>query len=73
MFELTSAPIDSAALQARLTAPEAGALTIFEGRVRNHHLGLPVIKLEYEAFDDMARLEGETIVAETERGVPIPQ
>ena len=70
MFELTSAPIDSAALQARLTAPEAGALTIFEGRVRNHHLGQPVTKLEYEAFDDMARLEGETIVAEAERIYP---
>ena len=66
MFELTSTPIDSAALQARLTAPEAGALTIFEGRVRNHHLGRPVTRLEYEAFDDMARLEGEAITAETE-------
>lgn len=70
MFELTSEPIDSAALQARLTAPETGALTIFEGRVRNHHLGQPVTKLEYEAFDDMARLEGEAIVSETERIYP---
>jgi adenylyltransferase/sulfurtransferase len=70
MFELTAHPIDSAALQARLTAPEAGALTIFEGRVRNHHLGKPVTKLEYEAFDDMARLEGEAITTETERIYP---
>jgi molybdopterin/thiamine biosynthesis adenylyltransferase/molybdopterin synthase catalytic subunit/rhodanese-related sulfurtransferase len=70
MFELTSSPIDSATLQARLAVPEAGALTIFEGRVRNHHLGQPVTKLEYEAFDDMARLEGETIVSETERIYP---
>jgi sulfur-carrier protein adenylyltransferase/sulfurtransferase len=70
MFELTPHPIDSAALQARLNSPEAGALTIFEGRVRNHHLGRPVTKLEYEAFDDMARLEGEAIVSETERIYP---
>lgn len=70
MFELTAQPINSAALQARLTAPEAGALTIFEGRVRNHHLGKPVTKLEYEAFDDMARLEGEAITTETERIYP---
>lgn len=70
MFELTAQPIDSAALQARLAAPEAGALTIFEGRVRNHHLGKPVTKLEYEAFDDMARLEGEAITTETERIYP---
>jgi len=70
MFELTAHPIDSAALQVRLAAPEAGALTIFEGRVRNHHLGKPVTKLEYEAFDDMARLEGEAITTETERLYP---
>lgn len=70
MFELTSTPIDSAALQARLAAPEAGALTIFEGRVRNHHLGRPVTHLEYEAFDDLAQREGEAIVAETERLYP---
>lgn len=67
MFELTATPIDSAALQARLTAPDAGALTIFEGRVRNHHLGRPVARLEYEAFDDLARNEGAALVAEAER------
>jgi adenylyltransferase/sulfurtransferase len=43
---------------------------IFEGRVRNHHLGRPVTKLEYEAFDDMARLEGDAIITETERLYP---
>lgn len=70
MFELTALPIDPAALAARLNSPEAGALTIFEGRVRNHHFGQPVTKLEYEAFDDMARLEGEAITSETERIYP---
>ena len=70
MFELTDRPIDSVALQARLNSPEAGALTIFEGRVRNHHLGRPVTHLEYEAFDDLAQREGEAIVAETERLYP---
>jgi len=70
MFELTSEPIDSAALQLRLVAPEAGALTVFEGRVRNHHLGRPVSRLEYEAFDDLALREGEAIVSETERLYP---
>lgn len=70
MFELTATPIDTVALTARLAAPEAGAAVIFEGRVRNHHLGRPVTKLEYEAFDDMARLEGDAIVTETERLYP---
>lgn len=67
MFELTDRPIDAAMLRARLTAPEAGALTVFEGRVRNQHLGRPVTRLEYEAFDDLARREGEAIVNETEQ------
>ena len=70
MFELTSSPIDGAALQARLSAPEAGALTIFEGRVRNHHLGRPVTYLEYEAFDALAQSEGTAILAETEQLYP---
>jgi molybdopterin/thiamine biosynthesis adenylyltransferase/molybdopterin synthase catalytic subunit/rhodanese-related sulfurtransferase len=70
MFELTNTPIDPAALRIRLDAAETGALTIFEGRVRNHHLGRPVTKLEYEAFDDMARLEGEAITSETEALYP---
>ena len=70
MFELTPSPLNTTALSARLAAPEAGALTIFEGRVRNHHLGRPVTKLEYEAFADLALREGEAIVAETERIYP---
>jgi adenylyltransferase/sulfurtransferase len=70
MFELTSAPIDPAALQARLAGPEAGALTVFEGRVRNHHLGRPVTQLDYEAFDELAQAEGNAIVAETESIYP---
>ena len=70
MFKLTATPIDTAALAARLAAPEAGAAVIFEGRVRNHHLGRPVTRLEYEAFDELAQAEGEAIVAETERLYP---
>src|SRR5882762_4226509 len=70
MFELTAIPIDPAALQARLAGPEAGALTVFEGRVRNHHLGRPVTHLDYEAFDELAQAEGDTIVAEAESIYP---
>lgn len=70
MFELTDKPIDPAALRQRLEAPQAGALTIFEGRVRNHHLGRPVTKLDYEAFDELAVREGQDVVAETERLYP---
>jgi adenylyltransferase/sulfurtransferase len=70
MFELTAKPINPAELRFRLDAAETGALTVFEGRVRNHHLGRPVTKLEYEAFDEMARHEGEALVGETEQIYP---
>ena len=70
MFQLTAHPLDPGALRLQLDAADTGALTIFEGRVRNHHLGRPVTKLEYEAFDDLALREGETLVAETEAIYP---
>jgi adenylyltransferase/sulfurtransferase len=70
MFELTDKTIDSAALRARLARPEAGACVVFEGWVRNHHAGRPVTRLEYEAFDELARLEGGAIVAEVEKEHP---
>src|SRR6478735_8949247 len=70
MFELTNTPIDPAALRVRLDAAESGALTVFEGRVRNHHLGQPVTKLEYEAFDELAQHEGDALVTETETLYP---
>jgi adenylyltransferase/sulfurtransferase len=70
MFELTDHPIDSAALRARLARPEAGACVVFEGWVRNHHLGQPVRELHYEAFDVMARLEGNSIIGEIEQRFP---
>ena len=70
MFELTDQPIDSAALRDRLERPDAGACVVFEGWVRNHHAGQPVTKLEYEAFDEMARLEGDAITSEAEQEHP---
>lgn len=70
MFELTAVPIDGAALAARLATPEAGATLVFEGRVRNHHLGRPVTHLEYEVFDALAQAEGDAIIAETEQLYP---
>jgi adenylyltransferase/sulfurtransferase len=70
MFELTDQAIDGAALRARLIRPGVGACVVFEGWVRDHHAGRPVTRLEYEAFDELARLEGEAIVAEAEQAHP---
>jgi molybdopterin/thiamine biosynthesis adenylyltransferase/molybdopterin synthase catalytic subunit/rhodanese-related sulfurtransferase len=70
MFALTEQPIDAGALRARLQRPEAGALVVFEGWVRNHHGGRAVTRLEYEAFAEMAQSEGEALLAEVERDFP---
>jgi adenylyltransferase/sulfurtransferase len=70
MFALTEHPIDGASLRARLARPDAGACVVFEGWVRNHHLGQAVFELHYEAFDVMAQLEGDAIVAEIEQRFP---
>lgn len=70
MFALTEQPIDAAALRARLQRPEAGALVVFEGWVRNHHGGRAVTRLEYEAFAELAQSEGEALVMEVEREFP---
>jgi len=52
--ELTHAPIDSAALFARATRPDCGALALFLGTSRDHHEGRRVAGLAYEAYEPMA-------------------
>lgn len=64
MFVLVREPIDVAAWSARLDDPTAGAVTSFEGRVRNHANGREVTGLAYEAYDALAAKEGERILAE---------
>lgn len=49
-----------------------GGLVVFEGRVRDHHEGRPVVALEYQVYDELARREGERILAEArERFAPV--
>lgn len=70
MFAVTENPIDVAAWRARLQRPEAGALVVFEGWVRNHHRNRPVERLDYEVFAEMAQSEGEAMIAEVECEFP---
>jgi len=62
---LVREPIDVAALQA--TAPADGALCLFVGVVRDHNEGRRVLRLEYEAYEEMALPLMETIAAEARR------
>jgi molybdopterin synthase catalytic subunit len=71
MFALQSGPIEPKLLQALLETPEAGAVVIFEGRVRNHGQGKPVTGMEYQAYEEMARREGERIIREARARFPV--
>jgi len=64
MFELFSTPLDPAALRASLAQPDAGALVVFEGRVRNHNAGRPVTSLTYDAAADLCGKEAAKILEE---------
>ncbi len=64
MFEIVTIPIDSAAVLSRVEDPSCGGLVVFEGRVRDHHLGRQVLALEYEAYERLALTEGRRILAE---------
>ena len=71
MAFLSSTPIDSAALIARVDAPAHGGAAFFFGRVRDHHDGRAVARLEYSAYGEMAEAECSRIVAEAESRWPV--
>lgn len=67
MFAITEDPIDLAALVAHVGDPAAGAVTTFLGTTRATNRGRDVLKLEYEAYAEMAVAEFEKIAAEAAR------
>ena len=66
MAFLSDTALDLAAVVARVEAPERGAVTSFLGRVRDHHAGRKVIRLEYSAYAPMADAEFARIVGDAE-------
>ena len=64
LFSLLDTPLDTVALRLPLLQPGAGGFCSFEGWVRNHNEGRDVDGLDYEAYESLARQEGERIVAE---------
>ncbi len=57
MFEITDRPIDLAALVAHVGTPDAGAIATFLGTTRATNRGRRVLRLEYEAYAEMAAAE----------------
>jgi molybdopterin synthase catalytic subunit len=71
MYEIVSHPIDVAAVTAAVGDPAAGATVTFVGSTREHNDGRRVIRLEYEAYSEMALAEMRKIGAEAGRRWPI--
>jgi molybdopterin synthase catalytic subunit len=70
-FRFTHAGIDVAAGHIELQDLGAGGFVCFEGWVRNQNEGQEVVRLEYEAFEELAVKEGDRIVAEALHKFPI--
>ncbi|TAA10874.1 molybdenum cofactor biosynthesis protein MoaE [Pseudoxanthomonas winnipegensis] len=63
-FDITDQPIEPAPLRTQLLSARAGAFASFEGWVRDHNEGQGVSGLHYEAYAELARVEGEKILDE---------
>jgi molybdopterin synthase catalytic subunit len=71
MIELTNQPIDSSALLSKASRPEAGAVVLFLGTTREMTDGRQTVKLDYEAYDEMAEKKLSELEAEARRRWPL--
>lgn len=69
-FEVTAAPLSGDAIAAKVVAPETGAAVLFVGTVREWTKGRRTVRLEYEAYPEMARRELQRIGQEIEERWP---
>jgi len=61
---ITRDAIDTAAWTAKIKHPEDGATVVFEGIVRNHSRGRRTMFLDYEAYEEMALKQMESLLAQ---------
>jgi len=64
MFSISEASIDVARLRRELESAGTGAAVCFEGRVRDNNDGRAVDGLSYQAYVELAEVEGRRIVDE---------
>lgn len=75
LAEVTTAPIDAAAVEAAVLSRADGALVTFRGVIRDHDAGHAVTRLEYSAHPDAEtflratceRVGGDLVVAAVHR------
>ena len=68
---LSDQPLDVALALDQAAAPEAGAIDVFVGTVRNQTAGRSVTRLEFEAYEAMALSELQKIVVQARAQWPI--
>ena len=69
-FRLQRDVIDPMELHQHVSHAGAGAVLIFVGETRNHFEGRAVLRLEYEAYEEMALSEFALIVSEMKERWP---
>lgn len=73
MVELTSEPIDTAALLESVRSPQAGAVVLFLGTVREMTAGRRTVALDYNAHEEMARVKLQELHEEACARWPVTQ
>jgi molybdopterin synthase catalytic subunit len=68
---LSATPLDIVELLAQAHHPQAGAVVLFSGEVRNHNNGMAVDYLEYEAHEAMATKMITNILADARAKWPL--
>ena len=73
MYQIVSQPIDVAGVTAAVADPGTGATVTFIGTTRDYNENRRVIRLEYEAYPEMALAEMRKIGEEAKQRWPIKQ
>ena len=71
LIDLTDQPIDVAAALRAAEDDGAGAVNAFIGTVRNQSTGRRVVRLDYEAYDSMARHQLRKVAEQAQEKWPM--
>ncbi|MCB0265537.1 MAG: molybdenum cofactor biosynthesis protein MoaE, partial [Calditrichaeota bacterium] len=71
MIEITAEPIDIQKVIDAANSEDCGAVNTFIGTVRNHSHGKAVVRLEYEAYPEMAGKMIQRIIDEAKKQWPV--
>lgn len=70
MFTISTGNIAADDLRMSMGDPAVGGFCVFEGWVRSENEGRTVARLEYEAYEPLARTEGDKVLLEAHSRFP---